>query len=126
MLKMLMEPMGGIVTSKDVNAILHEMEVPHPAAKSMIEISQAPGEEVANGTTSVSVFLLDRKAKREQGRKVQICNIRVAKTVADILRTCLGPRAMLKMLMEPMGGIVTSKDVNAILHEMEVPHPAAK
>jgi T-complex protein 1 subunit gamma len=46
--------------------------------------------------------------------------------VADIIRTCLGPRAMLKMLLDPMGGIVLTNDGNAILREVEVAHPAAK
>ncbi|KAH9513230.1 T-complex protein 1 subunit gamma [Bulinus truncatus] len=47
-------------------------------------------------------------------------------TVADIIRTCLGPRSMLKMLMDPMGGIVMTNDGNAILRELNVQHPAAK
>ena len=42
------------------------------------------------------------------------------------LRTCLGPKAMLKMLMDPMGGIVMTNDGNAILREITVQHPAAK
>jgi len=46
--------------------------------------------------------------------------------VADVIRTCLGPRAMLKMLMDPMGGIVLTNDGNAILREITVKHPAAK
>lgn len=29
-----------------------------------------------------------------------------AQTVADVIRTCLGPRAMLKMILDPMGGIL--------------------
>ena len=27
-------------------------------------------------------------------------------TVADVIRTCLGPKAMLKMILDPMGGIM--------------------
>ena len=46
--------------------------------------------------------------------------------MADIIRTCLGPKAMLKMLMDPMGGIVMTNDGNAILREIQVQHPAAK
>ena len=46
--------------------------------------------------------------------------------IADVIRTCLGPRAMLKMLMDPMGGIVMTNDGNAILREITVQHPAAK
>ena len=49
-----------------------------------------------------------------------------AQTVADIVRTCLGPKAMLKMLLDPMGGIVLTNDGNAILREIDVTHPAAK
>lgn len=41
MLKMLMDPMGGIVLSNDGHAILREIDVKHPAAKSMLEISRA-------------------------------------------------------------------------------------
>jgi T-complex protein 1 subunit gamma len=48
------------------------------------------------------------------------------KAVADIVRTCLGPRAMLKMLMNPMGGLALTNDGNAILREINVNHPAAK
>ena len=47
-------------------------------------------------------------------------------TIADVVRTCLGPRAMLKMLMDPMGGICLTNDGNAILREITVQHPAAK
>merc|ERR1711990_1055189 len=48
------------------------------------------------------------------------------KAIGDVVRTCLGPRAMLKMLMDPMGGIVMTNDGNAILREITVQHPAAK
>ncbi|OBT63244.1 hypothetical protein VE03_07760 [Pseudogymnoascus sp. 23342-1-I1] len=63
---------------------------------------------------------------RQTGRKAQLSNITAAKTVADIIRSCLGPKAMLKMLLDPMGGIVLTNDGHAILREIEVSHPAAK
>jgi len=56
MLKMLLDPMGGIVLTNDGNAILREIDVAHPAAKSMIELSRAQEEEVGDGTTSVIVL----------------------------------------------------------------------
>jgi T-complex protein 1 subunit gamma len=56
MLKMLMDPMGGIVMTNDGNAILREIEVQHPAAKNMIEISRTQDEEVGDGTTSVIIL----------------------------------------------------------------------
>lgn len=64
--------------------------------------------------------------QRESGGKVQHQNISSTKMIADIIRTSLGPRAMLKMLMDPMGGIVLTNDGNAILREITVKHPAAK
>ncbi|XP_011447879.1 T-complex protein 1 subunit gamma-like [Crassostrea angulata] len=75
---------------------------------------------------SSPIIVLNQNTKRESGRKVQIGNIAAGKAIADIIRTCLGPRSMLKMLMDPMGGIVMTNDGNAILREINVQHPAAK
>ena len=72
------------------------------------------------------VFILNQDSKREQGRKAQHANIKAAKAVSDIVRTTLGPKSMLKMLLDPMGGIVLTNDGNAILREIDVAHPAAK
>ncbi|KAK9284750.1 hypothetical protein L1049_023927 [Liquidambar formosana] len=46
----------GIVVTNDGNAILWELDVAHPAAKSMIELSRTQDEEVGDGTTSVIVL----------------------------------------------------------------------
>lgn len=72
------------------------------------------------------ILVLSQNTKRDSGRKVQLENINAGKQVADVVRTCLGPQAMLKMLMDPMGGIVMTNDGNAILREITVQHPAAK
>ena len=56
MLKMIIDPMGGIVLTNDGNAILREIDVTHPAAKSMIELARAQDEEVGDGTTSVIIL----------------------------------------------------------------------
>lgn len=42
--------------TNDGNSILREVEVSHPAAKSMIELSRAQDEEVGDGTTSVIIL----------------------------------------------------------------------
>ena len=47
---------------------------------------------------------LDQNTKRETGRAAQLGNILAAKAVADIIRTTLGPRSMLKMLLDAAGG----------------------
>ena len=53
-------------------------------------------------------------------------NISAAKAVSDVVRTTLGPRSMLKMILDASGGIVITNDGNAILREIDVTHPAAK
>jgi len=56
MLKMILDPMGGILLTNDGHAILREIDVAHPAAKSMIELSRTQDEEVGDGTTSVIIL----------------------------------------------------------------------
>ena len=55
MMKMILDPVGGIVMTNDGNAILQEIKVQHPAAKSMIEISRIQDEEGGDGVTSVII-----------------------------------------------------------------------
>jgi len=64
------------------------------------------------------IFVLNRNTQREQGKNAQAANIKAAKAVSDIVRTTLGPKSMLKMLLDPMGGIVLTNDGNAILREV--------
>jgi len=72
------------------------------------------------------VTVINQNTKRETGKKAQLGNIAAAKAVAEIIRTTLGPRSMLKMILDAQGGIVLTNDGNAILREMDVSHPAAK
>merc|ERR1712086_964217 len=71
------------------------------------------------------VMVMNTTAQRESGRKAQMANITAAKAISDIIRSTLGPRSMLKMLLDPMGIIMTN-DGNSILREVDVAHPAAK
>lgn len=72
------------------------------------------------------VMVLNSKTQRTHGRQAQLGNIAAARAVADIIRSTLGPRSMLKMLLDPMGGIVITNDGNCILREVDVSHPTAK
>merc|ERR1719199_1756831 len=72
------------------------------------------------------VMVMNQKVQRETGKTAQTANIAAAKAVSDIIRSTLGPRSMLKMLLDPMGGIVMTNDGNCILREVDVSHPAAK
>eukprot|EP00211_Chloroparvula_japonica_P001174 CAMPEP_0119131068 /NCGR_PEP_ID=MMETSP1310-20130426/9367_1 /TAXON_ID=464262 /ORGANISM="Genus nov. species nov., Strain RCC2339" /LENGTH=554 /DNA_ID=CAMNT_0007121621 /DNA_START=78 /DNA_END=1740 /DNA_ORIENTATION=+ len=71
------------------------------------------------------VIVINSTPQQESVRETQIQNIETAKTVADVIRTSLGPRAMLKMIFSAHGLVITN-DGNAILRELEVVHPAAK
>uniref|UniRef100_A0A7S1TE70 T-complex protein 1 subunit gamma n=1 Tax=Compsopogon caeruleus TaxID=31354 RepID=A0A7S1TE70_9RHOD len=72
------------------------------------------------------VLVLNANAKRESGRRAQLTNIAAAKAVSDIIRTTLGPRAMLKMILSAGGSIMLTNDGNSILREVDVSHPSAK
>lgn len=78
------------------------------------------------GPVQAPVVFMNTTQERTTGRQAQISNITAAKAVADVIRTCLGPKAMLKMLLDPMGGLVLTNDGHAILREIDVAHPAAK
>ena len=43
------------------------------------------------------VSFSEDSVQRESGKNVQFGNIGAAKAVADVIRTCLGPKAMLKV-----------------------------
>lgn len=72
------------------------------------------------------VVVFNPKMEREHGRKAQQNNIEAAKTVASLISSTLGPNAMMKMILDPMGGTVMTNDGNAILREIDVVQPAAK
>jgi T-complex protein 1 subunit gamma len=76
--------------------------------------------------SAAPVLILNQNAERETGRKAQKSNIEVARQVAALIRTSLGPQAMLKMLLDPMNGITCTSDGHAILREIDMAHPAAK
>lgn len=54
--KMLVDSLGDVTITNDGATILKEIDVQHPAAKMMVEISKATDNEVGDGTTSVVVL----------------------------------------------------------------------
>src|ERR671914_1615338 len=54
--KMLVDSIGDVIITNDGATILKEIDVQHPAAKMMVEISKATDNEVGDGTTSVVVL----------------------------------------------------------------------
>ena len=72
------------------------------------------------------ILILKEGTKRERGKGAQFNNIAAAKTVADAVRSTLGPRGMDKMLVDSLGDVVITNDGVTILKEIDIEHPAAK
>ena len=72
------------------------------------------------------ILLLKEGTSESKGDRAQKNNITAAKTVAEIVRSSLGPRGMDKMLVSSIGDVTITNDGATILKEIEVEHPAAK
>jgi thermosome len=72
------------------------------------------------------VLILREGTKESKGREAQKNNIAAAKLIAGLVKTCLGPRGMDKMLVDTIGDATITNDGATILKEMDVEHPAAK
>jgi thermosome len=72
------------------------------------------------------VLILREGSERTRGRDAQSRNILAVKTVANAVRSTLGPKGMDKMLVDSMGDVVITNDGATILKEMDIEHPAAK
>jgi thermosome len=70
--KMLVDTLGDVTITNDGATILKEIDVQHPAAKMMVEISKATDSEVGDGTTSTVVLAgsLLEKAEELIGKNV--------------------------------------------------------
>ncbi|MEM0478149.1 MAG: thermosome subunit beta, partial [Candidatus Caldarchaeum sp.] len=64
--KMLVDSFGDIVITNDGATILKEMDVEHPVAKMLVEVSKAQDEEVGDGTTSTVVLAGELLTKAEE------------------------------------------------------------
>ena len=72
------------------------------------------------------IVLLKEGTSETKGNQAQRNNINAAKTVAEIVRSSLGPRGMDKMLVSSIGDVTITNDGATILKEIDVQHPAAK
>jgi len=72
------------------------------------------------------ILVLREGSERTRGRDAQSRNIMAAKTIANAVKSTLGPKGMDKMLVDSMGDVVITNDGATILKEMDIEHPAAK
>ena len=75
--KMLVDSIGDVTITNDGATILKQLEVQHPAAKVLVELSQIQDREVGDGTTSVVILAAEllRRANDLVKNKVHATSI---------------------------------------------------
>jgi len=72
-----------------------------------------------------AVSLLNPQAQVASASAALQLNINAAKGLQEVLRTNLGPKGTMKMLVSGAGDIRLTKDGNVLLHQMQISHPTA-
>ena len=80
---------------------------------------------MSSQTGGVPVLIM-REGSGSKGKDVQRNNIMAAKTIAEAVKSSLGPKGMDKMLVDSSGDVTITSDGRTILDNMSVDHPAAK
>jgi thermosome len=77
-------------------------------------------------TGGIPVLILREGSGRSRGRDAQRNNIMAAKTIAEVVKSALGPKGMDKMLVDSSGDVIITSDGRTILDKVDIDHPAAK
>ena len=77
------------------------------------------------GVRMSAISMLNPKAEVARASQALAVNIGGAKGIQDVLKTNLGPKGTMKMLVGGAGDIKITKDGNVLLHEMQIQHPTA-
>merc|ERR1711983_244083 len=72
-----------------------------------------------------AISMLNPKAEVARAGQALAVNISAAKGIQEVLKSNLGPRGTMKMLVSGSGDIKITKDGNVLLHEMQIQHPTA-
>nr|XP_055244457.1 T-complex protein 1 subunit zeta-2 isoform X2 [Gorilla gorilla gorilla] len=72
-----------------------------------------------------AIKAVNSKAEVARAQAALAVNICAARGLQDVLRTNLGPKGTVKMLVSGAGDIKLTKDGNVLLHEMQIQHPTA-
>eukprot|EP00794_Sanderia_malayensis_P013712 gene13712-15140_t len=72
-----------------------------------------------------AINLVNPKAEVARAAQALQINISAAKGLQEVLKTNLGPKGTMKMLVSGAGDIKLTKDGNVLLHEMQIQHPTA-
>jgi len=72
-----------------------------------------------------SVQFVNSRAEVLKKAQALAMNINAGKGLVEVMKSNLGPRGTLKMLVGGAGQIKLTKDGNVLLHEMQISHPTA-
>jgi len=72
-----------------------------------------------------AISMLNPKAEVARASQALAVNMSGAKGLQEVLKTNLGPKGTMKMLVSGAGDIKITKDGNVLLHEMQIQHPTA-
>jgi len=86
-----------------------------------LQSQSAPVSKASSGGIKMGAF-----KDKDKPASVRSSNIVAAKSVADAVRTSLGPRGMDKMIQSANGEVTITNDGATILKQMSVIHPTAK
>eukprot|EP01117_Protostelium_nocturnum_P020517 TRINITY_DN9269_c0_g1_i1.p1 TRINITY_DN9269_c0_g1~~TRINITY_DN9269_c0_g1_i1.p1 ORF type:complete len:538 (-),score=141.00 TRINITY_DN9269_c0_g1_i1:77-1690(-) len=68
---------------------------------------------------------INKDANVSRGLHAVALNMAAAKGLQEVMKSNLGPKGTIKMLVSGAGDIKTTKDGNVLLHEMQIQHPTA-
>ena len=73
-----------------------------------------------------TVSALSVSGDRTSGQSIRTQNVMAARSIANIVKSSLGPVGLDKMLVDDVGDVTITNDGATILKMLEVEHPAAK
>lgn len=90
MQKMVLTKINSIELTNDGNAILRELDVAHPSARSLIELAKTQDDEVGDGTTSVVILAAEILGEMTQILDKGVHPIKVCRALGEALKVCVG------------------------------------
>jgi T-complex protein 1 subunit zeta len=68
---------------------------------------------------------INPNAERTRQAQALAINVSASRGLAEVVKSNLGPRGTLKMLVDGSGQVKLTKDGGVLLHEMQIQHPTA-
>ena len=99
--KMLVDSLGDVTITNDGATILKEIDVQHPAAKMMVEVSKTLDNEVGDGTSSAVIFCGELLSKAEELLKKDVHSSVIVEGYQDASEKTLEILSEIAMKIKP-------------------------